>query len=400
MNNCSKAKVSKFNNLLFCYDGPLSKSGNDYYGSALNNDLFSRYKVFSDNISIAIRVRTLSDNKTKNGLMEISKEYGVCELPNIKSIKGLLKKRVFNEKLKTAIISSDYVIVRLPSSVGDVAVKYCRKLGKPYMIEMVGCAWDSYWNHGLIGKIFAPFSFFKTKRIVKKSKNVVYVSNYFLQRRYPTDGDSISCSDVVIKTYDEQCVCERIKKIEALKDLKQIVIGTIGGVDVEAKGQKYVIDAISALKKKGFNIKYQLVGGGDPSKLIKRAARKHVEKNIEVLGPKKHDEIFNWLKTIDVYVQPSTQEGLCRSIIEAMSCACPVIASNAGGNSELIDNALVFKKKKTKQVQMLISNLSKDLLVDEARNNYCNSKQYGAELLKNRRSVFYKKVMQELVASR
>lgn len=57
-----------------------------------------------------------------------------------------------------------------------------------------------------------------------------------------------------------------------------------------------------------------------------------------------HDKIFEWLDTIDIYIQPSYQEGLCRSVVEAMSRACPVICSDACGERELANEKFIFKR--------------------------------------------------------
>jgi len=47
-------------------------------------------------------------------------------------------------------------------------------------------------------------------------------------------------------------------------------------------------------------------------------------------------EVAGWLDGIDVYLQPSFQEGLPRGMIEAMNRACLTIGSTAGGIPELV----------------------------------------------------------------
>ena len=43
-----------------------------------------------------------------------------------------------------------------------------------------------------------------------------------------------------------------------------------------------------------------------------------------------------WLQQIDIFVLPSLSEALSNSLMEAMSCGCAVIASEVGGNPELV----------------------------------------------------------------
>ena len=52
------------------------------------------------------------------------------------------------------------------------------------------------------------------------------------------------------------------------------------------------------------------------------------------------------LQTIDIFVLPSISEALSNALMEAMACGCSVIASNVGGNPELIssgENGLIFQ---------------------------------------------------------
>ena len=85
-------------------------------------------------------------------------------------------------------------------------------------------------------------------------------------------------------------------------------------MNLKTKGQHDVIRALGELKKRGdTNYEYQLVGLGDESFLRSIAKKYNVEDEVVFLGGKTHDEVFQWLDNIDIYVQPSYQEGLCRS---------------------------------------------------------------------------------------
>ena len=61
-----------------------------------------------------------------------------------------------------------------------------------------------------------------------------------------------------------------------------------------------------------------------------------VEKQVHFLGYRK--DIKELLKSADVFLLTSNQEGLARSLMEAMASSLPCIVSNIRGNSDLIIN--------------------------------------------------------------
>lgn len=375
--------------LLFCYDGPLKK-GEDgqYYESALTDELFKRYEVIADKVNVAIRVRNIEKEDFQKKYSKITKEkYKVIECPNISSIKGLIINRKECKKiLEEQINKMDYVIARLPSMIGNLAVDVAIKLNKPYLIEMVGCPWDALWNHSLKGKLFAPVMTYMTKKRVKNAPYVLYVTKEFLQKRYPTKGRSIGCSDVMLNDYCES----RLEKKEKRVSNTDKVIATIAAVNVKYKGQKYVIKAIDKLRKQGKIYQYWLIGGGDNSYLQKFVKRYNLENQVKFLGSLPHDEVFKKLEDVDTYIQPSKTEGLPRALVEAMSMGCLCIGSRVGGIPELIDEEYIFKKGNVRQLVNIINNITEKENIKQIRKNFEKSKEYGKDKLQKIRENFYK----------
>ena len=46
--------------------------------------------------------------------------------------------------------------------------------------------------------------------------------------------------------------------------------------------------------------------------------------------------VAEWLRALDIFVLPSLSEALSNSLLESMACGCCAIASDTGGNPELI----------------------------------------------------------------
>lgn len=393
--------------VLFCHDGPLKiDSQNNYYGIAHNNDMFQRYYHIADKVSVVIRLEKIGkDNmEFKKRLSKITvSPFEVIKIPNISSAKGLLKRKKAKNIIKEAVLNTDYVVARLPSMSGFIAIDYARKFNKPYLTEVVACPWDAYWNHSLKGKIIAPLMYFETKKRVKDSPYTMYVTNEFLQKRYPTKGESVNCSNVALKEFDENVLKKRIVKINNLKQNSKIIIGTTAAVNVRYKGQQYVIKALGKLKEQGItNFEYQLVGEGDQSYLRSVAKKYNVVGQVKFLGALPHNEVFNWLKTIDIYVQPSKQEGLPRALIEAMSTAVPAFGAKTAGIPELLEDKFIFDHTKDnfKQICLILKNFTKKEMVLQAQKNYKEAQKYDSYIIEERRKNFFKKFKDSSIDSR
>ena len=383
---------------LFCYDGPLYKDpAGSFYDSILNDQMFQRYFCVAQKVEIVIRIRSTETEIAEKRMNKLNNtNIAVTECPNLSSITGLVKNyKKAKEIIEERIDTSDIVFIRLPSVIGSIAVDICKKKGKKYLIEVVGCPWDSYWNYSIKGKIVAPFAK-KTMAVrVKNAPYVLYVTNRFLQNRYPTDGKSINCSNVELATADDNVIKQRIEKICKKSSDEKFIIGTAAGLDVLYKGQHFVIQALSILKKKGIDkIEYQLIGGGTGNYLRQVARENGVEDQIKIIGQMPHEKVFGWLDSIDTYIQPSRQEGLPRSVIEAMSRGLPCLGANTAGIPELLEDAFIFPNSKDEiheiAKQLLRMYESKELQMEQAKRNFNEAKLYQRDILVDRRTAFFK----------
>ena len=80
-----------------------------------------------------------------------------------------------------------------------------------------------------------------------------------------------------------------------------------------------------------------LVGDGpDLESAIETARALGIEDRVESLG--EQDQIVPLLSVADLFLLPSAQESFGLAALDAMACEDPVVASNVGGLSEVIDN--------------------------------------------------------------
>lgn len=373
----------------FFHDHIFLKYKNEYYTSgSLNSDVMKRYiKPFG---KIRLVTRQKEVESVKGGIKPSSvPNTEFVAVPNYKSVKNLLKYFKARKIIKDEVVNAEFIILRT-SSFANVAARYARKYNKPYLVEVVGCAWDSAWNYSLLGKFIAPFSYYMQKETVKGADYAVYVTNTYLQKRYPTNGVNIGCSDVALPLLDESVLERRLNKINQMKNDNPVILGTTAAIDVRYKGQEYVIKAISKLNKQGYNFEYHLAGGGDNSYLKSLAEKYCVTDKVIFLGSLQHDKVFEYLDNIDIYIQPSMTEGLPRALVEAMSRGCPSIGSNAGGIPELISLDFIFKSKKTNDLLKKMIKMDKNNMYKEAEKNFNKVKEFDKELLSKRRTEFYR----------
>ena len=385
--------------VLFCHDGPLRKDEyNNYYGTAHNDDTFSRYYNIAEELSVVIRVNHICKSEAELKLSKITvSPFNVTECPNVSNVKGrLFDKEKAKKIIYKKIIESDYIVIRLPSFIGNLAVDIARKLNKSYLVEVVACPWDALWNHSVKGKLVAPFMYYSTKKRVKNSDYVIYVTNKFLQTRYITNGVNIGCSDVSLPSLDEGILKRRLNKINQMLDNKPILIGTTAAVNVRYKGQELVIKAISKLNKEGYNFEYHLVGGGNKKYLESIAYKYGVLDKVKFLGVIPHDKVFDYLDNIDLYIQPSRQEGLPRALVEAMSRGCPALGSVTGGIPELLNEKFTFNNGKVNEICNLLRKLNKETMIEEAKRSFKKANEYDREGLNKKRNKFYEKFMKNI----
>ena len=125
------------------------------------------------------------------------------------------------------------------------------------------------------------------------------------------------------------------------------VLVTVGGL-VERKGFHRVIAALPDILKKFPDTTYLIIGGpsaeGDwTSKLQQLVAEQGLGGSVKFLGSIPPDQLSIPLSAADVFVLSTRNEGWANVLLEAMACGLPVVATDVGGNSEVVSNAELGK---------------------------------------------------------
>ncbi len=139
------------------------------------------------------------------------------------------------------------------------------------------------------------------------------------------------------------------------------IIGTVGRL-VPVKDQKTLIKTLAILKKDIKNIICVIVGDGPLYNELKEFARAlYVEKSVYFPGVRK--DINTVMSSFDVFTLTSLSEGISNTILEAMACGLPIVATKVGGTVEIIkheENGILVPPQQpeilAEKIKLLIDN--------------------------------------------
>lgn len=310
-------------------------------------------------------------------------------IPKTNNLKTLLiEHNRIKQVIEKEVKNTDVCVVHM-NGHGRMVLHYAQKYGKPIMSVVGGCPWDALWNYDWRGKLLAPWEWWRTKVAQRQIPYTIYVTKYFLQGRYPNGGHWVACSNVNIKTGEDSVLENRLHRIkEKYINHDVLQIGTSAALDVPYKGQKYVIRALASLRDKGVKFEYHLIGRGDPKFLQKEIERYHLSEQVIIYGALPHKKVLSFLDNIDIYIQPSKQEGLPRGLIEAMSRGCLCIGSNIAGIPELLEEKYLFPKGNVSRLTRILEKINYDSLKEQGLRNFEVAKEYDRDLLNKKRNEF------------
>ena len=116
------------------------------------------------------------------------------------------------------------------------------------------------------------------------------------------------------------------------------VIGSIGRL-AYPKNYEFLIAQMPAILEKNPNSILVLIGDGPERRKYQKLVR-DLDLKDAVLFLGSVPNASHYLKGLDVFVLPSIYEGLSISLIEARSAGIPVIASDVGGNKEVVESSV------------------------------------------------------------
>ncbi len=240
-------------------------------------------------------------------------------------------------------------------------------------------------SYGLIGALskFHPFviSAWGTDVMKFPQKNIINktILKYNLRK-----ADSICATSNTIKDYlkpvtnksvniipfgvDVNDFCK--KKVVSLFDDDTFVVGSIKPLE-PLYNTDVLIKAFANIKNTypHKKIKLMIIGeGSQMESLIKLTEELSITQDVMFTGRIAFSEVSNYFNMLDILVNISDYESFGVSVIEAMACEKPVIATNTGGLKEIIENSNFGSLVEVGNIEQTANEIEKYLLDENLKN--------------------------------
>lgn len=371
--------------LLFCVDHLFQRTADGQVyttGGRFPYAKWGEYLDFFDELTVIARTRDVAQDAVGKLALSSGPRVRHLLLGSARGVRRLTALPQQKALIAGAVAEADAVIGRLPSEVGLTACTLAAKAGKPYLVEMVGCPWDALWGRGsLAGKLYAPISQARHRAVLAPAPLVHYVTRKFLQGRYPTQGAYVCATNAMLPEPGPDTLEKRLARFRAVRAEGPLVFGTIGSMMTKLKGIGTALTALAAARDRLPHFVYRVLGESDNGETEAMAAQLGLGDRVFLDGllPGAR-EVAGWLDGVDIYLQPSFQEGLPRGMIEAMNRGCLTIGSTAGGIPELAPPDRLHKPGDANglraRIEMVVA-ASNAALETEIRRNFETAQRYS-----------------------
>ena len=305
-----------------------------------------------------------------------------------------LQKR--SEKLLPELEKAGIRIAKLSAvSKYDIRVAYeLYKLIKEFVPDVLIC---SLFHSTILGRCVGRFS--KIPVIINWEHNEDFgsVLRRFVNKSTISFSDKVFCDSQKVHAEVVKHLCPNKARLETISiggvDLAQyywnqtkkrsvVEVCTVGML-TKQKGFNYLVEAARSVLKNNSNVRFLIVGDGPEStNLQNQIDVLRLSGKVKLLGLR--HGINEFFSKCDIYVQPSLWEGLCITVVEAMACGLPVVASNVGGIPESVIDGMSGFLVPPKDPWALANRISR--LIKQPRLRFAMGKR-GRQIAEHKYSV-------------
>lgn len=216
---------------------------------------------------------------------------------------------------------------------GFAAVRFGAMMGKPVVITTHGSDIHLYPEQSRIWRALTIWALSRADRVIAVS--------HALRRKIEALGVEARRIQVIHNGVDPALFRPlreaQVGRSASLKHRKRILY--VGGI-LPGKGVGILLEAMALLCAQRNDLELVLVGANrmrSPDQVfMEQAERLSISGRTTFIEAVPMDHIPAWLASCDVFVSPSLQEGFGLSIVEALSCGKPVVATRCGGPEDIV----------------------------------------------------------------
>ena len=121
---------------------------------------------------------------------------------------------------------------------------------------------------------------------------------------------------------------------------KEKIVTFLGRITMQ-KGPEYFVEAAALVLSKTKHVRFVMAGNGDMmNQMIQLAAERGIADHFHFPGFMRGKQVYEVLKSSDVYIMPSVSEPFGISPLEAMQVSVPTIISKQSGCAEILDKCI------------------------------------------------------------
>lgn len=166
------------------------------------------------------------------------------------------------------------------------------------------------------------------------------------------------------------------------------------------KGVQYLLQAMKIIHEEMPDVKLILVGDGEEREHLESLTDSlEIKECVEFAGRAPHEEVQDYMNQAEVFVLPSLSEGFPVTILEAMACGLPIVATRVRGVPDIVEegiNGYLVDTKNPEQIARALLKIlgNEQLGKDISKNNIEKVETYSWDKIAVQLERIYQKTLQ------
>lgn len=272
-----------------------------------------------------------------------------------------LRHMVYFGKIFWRAMFNDVIFAQDTVSTGLPALCAAKLTQKRFVLKIVGdYAWEQGVNRFAVKDLIDDFQRNKyswrvellrfVEHFVSRHADRIIVPSEYLKtivQQWGVAENRISVIYNAVSLPSPEITKLSKKEVREKLGLSGIVLVSVGRL-VPWKGFSALIRAVPNLIKEFPDAQLLIIGDGpEKERLASQIHNLGLENRVMLKGNVSHDEVLLYLRACDAFILNTSYEGFSHQIIEAVAMNAPVIATDSGGNKEILrdhENALVIER--------------------------------------------------------